>query len=170
MARTETHFIWTGDYAGRLAQLKAAADAAKDDRTPLTGGEEHPYDALAAEYEALKAEADAAGLRLVLRGLRDDEWDALVDAHPPRTDEPFAENDKAFGLNERTSLRPLIFAGLVEPKLETRSRFDDWVAEQDLSRGDLSTIALKVWALTNGTGGTDPKLLPPLPTRVVVES
>lgn len=168
--RTEEHFIWTGDYATRLSRLHAAAEAARDDKTPLLAGEEHPYDELAKEYEALKAEADEAGLRLILRGLRDDEWDDLVDAHPQRTEGPHAEGDKYLGLNERTALRPLLYAGLVEPRFDSRSRFDDWVAEQNLTRGDLNAAALKVWAMTNGSALQDPQLLSPLPTRVDGES
>ncbi len=170
MARTETHFIWVGDYAGRLAQLQAAADAAKDDATPLLGGEEHPYDVLARDYATLLEEAEAAGLRIVVRGLRDDEWDDLVDAHPPRTDEQFADGDKTLGFNERTGLRPLILAGLVEPAIDTRSRFDDWIAEHGLSRGDIKAVAFKVWALTNGVNAVDPKSLPPLPIRDVEQT
>ena len=168
--RTEEHFIWTGDYATRLARLRAAAEAAREDKTPLINGEAHPYDEIAEEYEALKAEADGNGLRLVLRGLRDDEWDALVDEFPPRTDEAHAESDKAWGLNERTSLRPLVYAGLVEPRLASRAEFDAWVVEQGLTRGDLHGAAIKVWSMTNGGGLPDPQLLSPLPTRADDES
>lgn len=163
MARTETHFIWTDDYADRLSNLHAAVAAASKDTTKRTLGEGDPVETLAAEYEALKAEAEESGHRIVLRGLRDDEWDALVDAHPPRTDDEHKDGDKALGFNERTGARHLVHAAMVEPKFDTRTRFDDWLRESDLTRGDVSAMALKAWRLTNGAGYTDPKLLPPLP-------
>ena len=163
MARTETHFIWTDDYADRLSVLRAAVDAATKDTSPRTLADGDPVGALSTEYAELKAEAEAAGHRVVLRGLRDDEWDDLVDAHPPRTDEAHKDGDKALGFNERTGARQLVFAALAEPKFETRTRFDDWLREHDLTRGDVSAMALKAWRLTNGAGYTDPKLLPPLP-------
>ena len=88
----------------------------------------------------------------------------------PRTDEQVADGDKTLGFNERTGLRPLILAGLVEPAIDTRSRFDDWIAEHGLSRGDIKAVAFKVWALTNGVNAVDPKSLPPLPIRDVEQT
>lgn len=171
MPRTETHFIWTEDYADRLATLYAAVEAAaKEQQQPLLQNEAHPYDTLKDEYLSLKAEAEAAGHRVVVRGLRDDEWDALVAAHPPREEGPAAEGDKALGIDESTGMRPMILAALVEPKLESRSRFDDWIVEMEISRGELNAIGMKAWRLTNGMGLVDPKLLPPLPTLAAAEN
>jgi len=164
VARTEEHFIWTDDYAARLNNLEHQARAAKEDSTPLLGGEADPLLEIAEQYEALKAEADAAGLRVVLRGLRDDEWDELIETHPPRTEDQF-ESDKKLGFNEKTGTRALVHAALVEPKFDSRSRFDDWIREHNLTRGDVAALGAKAWALTNGMGYSDPKSLRPLPTR-----
>lgn len=169
MGRTAEHYIWTGDYADRLDAIEAAHKAALADRTPLTAGEQHPAEQLAEEYEQLKGEADNAGLRVMLRGLRDDEWDELVDAHPPRTEEPWAEQDKSLGFDEQSGLRDFVRAGLLSPKHETRSAFDAWIVEHDLGRGDLKMIAAKVWRMTNGGSSIDPKSLPPLPIRTADE-
>ena len=140
------------------------------DKTPLLNGEVDPYETLREQYEALRSEADANGHRLVLRGLRDDEWDDLVEAHPPRTDDKGAEEDKGLGFNKKTGLRALVFATIVEPEFPTRTRFDDWIAETGLTRGELTTIAAKSLRLTNGSGPVDPKSLPLWPTRDAEES
>lgn len=165
MARTTEHFIWTGDYADRLELIKREASAATADTTPMLGGEVDPLTEIAERYEALKAEANEAGLRVVLRGLRDDEWDDLVEAHPPRTEGPRAESDASAMFNERTGTRALVAIGIVDPVLPSRTRFDDWVEENNLTRGDMTALAARVWNLTHGTGYADPKFLPPLPTR-----
>ena len=170
MARTETHFIWTGDYVERLDRLLRAAEAAKDDKAPLLGGEEHPYDVLKAEYEALRAEADQNGQRVVVRGLDDAEWDELADAHPPRTDEAFAEKDAALGFNERAGMRPLIYAALVEPKFDSRAKFDEWVRSLGMTRGDLIALGMRAWRLTNEVDVLDPKSLRALPSRDAEQS
>ena len=170
MARTEEHFIWTGDYADRISRLHAAAEAAKDDTTPSTLSEGDPIAELREEYDTLKAEADEAGLRIVVRALTDDEWYDFADNHPPRTEEPHVDGDKALGFNERAGMRSLILAGLVTPEFSSLPALATWVTEKQLGRGDLNRIGMAIWRLTNGTTSIDPKSLPPLPTRADAES
>lgn len=190
MARTKDHFIWTGDYADRINRLAAAVKAAQADVDDLKARlkdeaeSEEPrllsdvsttradldeaqaaLDALAADYQALKAEAEESGLRVTLRGLSDDEWYDITDNHPPREDERFKENDAALGFNERTGTRDLVMAALADPEFGSRAKFDAWVAEKGLSRGDLAVMMGIAHELTNGMGYTDPKLLRLLPTR-----
>lgn len=164
MARTETHFIWTGDYADRIQKIMTAAEVAKDNPQEKYLNEPDSIRELSEDYERLKAEADEAGLRVVVRALTDDEWYEIVDAHPPRTEEPHADGDKALGFNERTGMRSLILAGLVDPDLSSLSALAAWVIEKQLGRGDLNRLGRAVWRLTNGTTTLDPKSLPPLPT------
>ena len=169
MARTEEHFIWTGDYAARLDRLRRAVAAAVADESPRLLNEGDPAAELAEEYEALKAEAEEKGLRVVLRGLSDIEWDDIADQHPPRTDETYADNDKELGFNERTGGRDIIAAALVEPRL-TRAEFDQWATDNSLTRGDIKALLMKAYRLTHGLGLTDPKSLAPLPTRSADEN
>jgi hypothetical protein len=165
MARTEEHFIWTGDYADRISRLHAAAEAAKDDTSPRSLADGDPIGELREEYDRLREEANDAGLRVVVRALTDDEWYDLTDNHPPRTEDPHKDGDKALGFNERTGMRSLILAGLVTPEFSSLSGLSAWVTDKQLGRGDLNRIGMAIWRLTNGTTSIDPKSLPPLPTR-----
>lgn len=184
MARTTEHFIWTDDYADRVHQLAAAIEAAEADISVLSARLKDERDSdepalatedtttaddladaeearvhLAAEFQALKDEAEAAGLRVTLRGLSDIEWDDLTETHPPRTEEPYAKGDAALGFNERKGMREFVHTALVDPEFTSRSKFDAWVLEKGLTRGDLAAMGKKAWGLTNGMGYTDPKLL-----------
>lgn len=184
MARTTEHFIWTGDYADRVFQLANAVDAAEADISRLTARLEDEQDSdeptlatestttaddlaeaedardrLAVEYQTLKDEAETAGLRVTLRGLSDIEWDELIEKHPPRTEEPYAKGDAALGFNERKGGRDFVHTALVDPEFPSRAKFDAWVLEKDLTRGDIAAMVKKAWSLTNGMGYTDPKLL-----------
>lgn len=154
MARTETK-IYLGASSIRLDELHrqiARAEQATD-APPTSGprrvGQGSDLAALKEEFATLAAEADEAGDFIVVRPLRDDEWDDLCDAHPPRTEAPHADNDEALGFNARTGRRPFIFAALVEPALSTQAEFDAWVERKELTRGELEGIALQVWQLTN---------------------
>lgn len=157
--------LLTEDYDDRLDALWRAAMEARDDTSAGTMDEGDPYLVLKAEYDELKAEAEAAGLRVSYRGLRDDEWDDLVERFPPRTEGPQAEGDKYLGFNEKEGKRALLLAGLVDPKFDNLSRLDEWIRKNDLPRGTVNGLALRIWQVTNGMGPTDPKSLPPSPTR-----
>jgi hypothetical protein len=184
MARTKTLILLNGDYSDRLDDLWRQAvaieererDRQSEQREDNKGGtrrrlgaapqaEAAEYERISGEYDNLKAEAEAAGTHVTLRALRDDEWDELVEAHPARgDDDPAYDSDKALGFNEKTGRRALVQAGLVAPAFESRAKFDTWVRERELSRGDVETMALAVWNLTNRSV-MDPKSLPGFSSR-----
>lgn len=155
MARTETK-IYLGATSIRLDELHRQIARAKQ-AGPEIGTTDGPRrvgqgsDVAKAEeeFDALSAEADEAGDFIVVRPLRDDEWDDLCDSHPPREEKRYADTDDALGFNAKTGRRALIFAALVEPTLATRAEFDSWVERKELTRGELEGVALQVWQLTN---------------------
>lgn len=154
MARTETK-IYLGATSIRLDELnRAIARAEQTGEAPVSSGARRVGEAsdltkMREEFAALTAEADEAGDYIVVRPLRDDEWDDLIDEHPPREEKRYADTDEALGFNAKTGRRALIFAALVEPALATRAEFDAWVERKELTRGELEGVALQVWQLTN---------------------
>jgi hypothetical protein len=155
MARTETK-IYLGAASIRLDELhRTIAQAERSEGAPTSGarrvGEASDVSKLREEFDTLRAEADEAGDYIVVRPLRDDEWDDLCDEHPPREEKRHADTDEALGFNARTGRRALIHAALVEPILATRKEFDSWVERKELTRGELEGVALQVWQLTNRT-------------------
>lgn len=155
MARTETK-IYLGSSSIRLDELNrqiARAERAGDDAAPTSGprrvGQGSDLAKVKEEFGALQARADEAGDFIVVRPLGDGEWDDLVDEHPPREEQRYADSDEALGLNAKTGRRALIFAALVEPALATRAEFDAWVERKELTRGEIEGIALVVWQITN---------------------
>lgn len=155
MARTETKIylgsasIELDELARKIARAEQQPEAATS--SARRGGESSDLTKMRAEFTQLCAETDEAGDFIVVRPLRDDEWDDLCDEHPPRDEKRHAETDEALGFNAKTGRRALIFAALVEPTLATRSEFDGWVERKELTRGELEGVALKVWQLTNRT-------------------
>lgn len=155
MARTETK-IYLGSASIRLDELnRTIAQTERAEGQSSSGarrvGEASDVTKMREEFQALCAEADEAGDFIVVRPLRDDEWDDLCDEHPPREEKRHADSDEALGFNAKTGRRALIFAALVEPTLATRSEFDSWVERKELTRGELEGVALQVWQLTNRT-------------------
>lgn len=155
MARTETK-IYLGAASIRLDDLHRQIERAEqrgDEGVVSSGarrvGEASDLTKMREEFDSLCAEADEAGDYIVVRPLRDDEWDDLCDEHPPREEKRHADTDEALGFNAKTGRRPLIFAALVEPNLASRADFDSWVERKELTRGEVESIALKVWQLTN---------------------
>lgn len=175
MAQTVTRVIPDGDYPSRLNTLYAAAMAAAEDekKNPptLLNGEQPPSVILAAEHEALKAEAeeDARGKRRVvtLRALGRAKWRELKTAHPKRiegdgVDADTAKGDRLAGLNTDTVEDDLVFAAIIDPKFEHRGEYDAWVDE--LSEGEFQMLLRDAWSLVN-IAQVDPKSLPPSQTR-----
>jgi len=153
MARTETK-IYFGAASIRLDELnRSIARAEQQGDAPASGarrvGEASDVTKMREEFNTLCAESDAAGDFIVVRPLRDDEWDDLCDEHPPREEKRHADSDEALGFNAKTGRRPLILAALVEPEIATRAEFDAWVERKKLTRGEIEGIALQVWQLTN---------------------
>lgn len=180
MAQTKTILLMTGDYPDRLNALYAAAQAAKDDDSPQFMGEEDPYTALAAEYEALKAEAEqaaeAAGRKVTLQAIGRRKgidgrpsWRDLKEKHPPRTegDEETVKGDRLAGVNTDSVEDDLVYAALIYPEMSSRGAFDEWV--DNLSEGEFQTILGQAWRLVN-VAQFDPKSLPAWPTRTSGES
>lgn len=166
MARTRTILLLTGDYADRLNVLYAAAKAAEADKSPRLLGDGDPYLELAAEYEALKAEAEADGLRVVLRDPGRKRFRDLRAKHPPRTGEDVdpdtVKADRLAGMNIDAAEDDLLHISVIEPAFTSRAGFDEWLDE--LGEGEFQTLLRAAWELVN-VAQFDPKSLPPLPTR-----
>lgn len=175
MARTTTVHLLTGDYPDRLQALAAAAELARNDKTPLTAAEVHPYDQLAQEYAALKAEAVEAGITVNLAAVGRRTWRSLKEKHPPRSgegvDKETAEGDRLAGVNTDAVEDDLVFesirawqqqSGETVDHIASESAFSDWA--DHLSEGEWQVLVRKAWELANGAR-LDPKDLPPSPTR-----
>lgn len=171
MARTTRVLLLQGDYADRLETLAQAALDARNDKTPLLEGEEHPFDVLNREYEDLKAEAEADAVtqdRAVdLRAIGRTKWRELRAKHPARTEGPGVEGDRLAGVNTEDIEDDLVFASIAEPKFTSRAAFDEWADE--LSEGEWQVLVAKSWELANGAR-LDPKSLPALPIRTTATS
>jgi hypothetical protein len=80
---------------------------------------------LRARVEQLRAQLDECALTLTVRALSDDEWQCLVDEHPPRrkTDRSDGDpRDAEAGWNTTTFPAGLLRAGTVAPDLDE----EDW--------------------------------------------
>lgn len=170
------------DYGQRLDQLEAAAKKARNDNTPLVATERHPYQVLADEHAALKAEADAAadeaGLRVVFDSIGRQLMRKLKARHPARDGEA---GDRVFGANMETMQDDLVHAMLASPAKASCAR-DQRQADQPCGEENPCSRrqAFAEWADSLGYGewnvtavaatehliavASDPKDLPPLPT------
>lgn len=193
MAQTETHWFPDGDYPERLNAAYAALKAAEKhrdsgERPPLLNGQDDPVDVLAAEYNALTAEAKADATEkdrlYTLTAINRPGWHLLKGNHPARTegDADTIKADRIAGLNTDTVEDDLVHASLtapariscagdqrlpnvgcsVENPCAHRAAFIDWL--DSLSVGEFSVIRQQSWGLTN-IAQFDPKSLPALPTR-----
>jgi hypothetical protein len=164
MSRTATILLLTEDYAERLSALYEAAEEALNDETPLLLTEAPPYEALKAEYDALKAEAEEAGTRVVLRAIGRKLWREMKAKHPPRTegDPDVIKQDRLAGVNTDDIEDDLVYASLVEPDLKSRDAYDEWASE--MTEGDFQTVLQRAWSLVN-VSLIDPKSLPASPMR-----
>lgn len=163
MAQTSTIVLLTGDYAERLSQKAEAAKAAEAFDGPLLAGEEHPRDVIAAEYEALKAEAEAASKEaertVTLAAVARPAMRELRVKHPARTegDPDAVKADRIARLNTETVEDDLLYASVVVPKFTSRAQFDEWA--DSLSEGEFRTLVKRAWQLAN-VALIDPKSLP----------
>lgn len=175
MAQTVTRVIPDGDYPARLNKaFNAAVQAAEaEEKNPpkLLNGQESPAEILAAEHEALKAEAeeDARSKRRVitLRALGRAKWRELKAAHPVRLEgddvtAETAKEDRLAGINTDSVEDDLVFASIIEPKFTSRADYDEWVDE--LSEGEFQMLLRDAWSLVN-IAQVDPKSLPPSQIR-----
>lgn len=108
--RTSTVTIYQGDYIDRIRLLERKAEAAREAAGTVRTLDEVPeYLTLAAEHDALVAEAESSAVHVVVRALRRSEWKALVAEHPPRDDN---KGDAAVGVNEDTFKDALVAASV----------------------------------------------------------
>jgi hypothetical protein len=175
MPRTATVHLLTGDYAERLDALWRAATEAAKDTTPLTTLEQHPYEVLRADFNALKAEALEVATTVRLASLRRPTWRALKAKYPPRSgdgvSDEVARGDQIAGLNTDEAEDDLVYESIKAWQDETgetvefatsRAAFDEWADKR--SQGEWDALTSRAWELTNGAR-LDPKELPSLPTR-----
>ena len=155
--RTAVVTIYQGDYLDRITHLEKKAEALEAAQTglPLTNGESPEYLAVAAEHDALVAEAEETAVRIRLKNLPRQEWTAMIAKHPPRTAEKDGVSkqeearDAMVGVNEATFMEELVPASIVEPEVSA----EDLAA---LSFGYFNNLYLTAFAL-NRTVGADPK-------------
>lgn len=171
MARTKTRLLLTGDYEDRLNALYAAALEARDDDSQRTLAEGDPYSDLVEQYQTLKAEAEANGVRVVLQDPGRKKFRDMKAKHPPRTDESVPEDsrkaDERAGFNIAAAEDDVLYITVVEPEFTSRAAFDEWVDE--LGEGEFQTLLADAWGLLTGAR-FDPKALPPSRTRSNDES
>jgi hypothetical protein len=172
MPRTTTVHLLTGDYPDRLADLATAARAALDDESPRAMLDQHPYEALAEQHKALRAEAIEAGTTVNLAALGRTTWRNLKEKHPPRTegDEDTIRGDRLAGVDTDAVEDDLVFESMKAwrdyadekvPEVSSRAAFEEWADK--LSEGEWQVLVMRAWELTNGAR-LDPKDLPSLPT------
>lgn len=170
MAQILTRTFPDGDYPTRLNEAWAAFEAAdrdeqKNGRPPLLAGQPSPAEELAAEYRALKAEADADAAEkrrvVTLKAIGRRQWRPLRESHPPRAgegvDEEVARGDRLAGVNTDAIEDGLVYASVISPEFATRAEFDAWA--DDLSEGEWQTLVRDAWNLVN-VAQYDPKSLP----------
>lgn len=182
MAQQFTIPLLTGDYPQRLEDLKDAAYAARDDKITLYANERHPAEILAEEHEALRIEAEEAGLVVTLEAVGRKSWRRLKAAHPVRTepdvDVDTARVDRRAGVNTDTVEDDLLHASVVEPSeykcahdqpdqsaactvgngCSTRAAYTKWAGD-DLSEGEFQKVLTIAWGLSQ-TAAVGPKALP----------
>lgn len=164
--RKSTILLLTDDYADRLNDLYGQAQAAEREaeRTARRVGEQSDYMRLRDEYEALKASAEAEGIKVTLQSISRPAWRKLKSQHPPRiegVDDDTRNADRLAGVNVDTVEDDLVHASLVEPVFSSRAAFDEWA--DGLSEGEWQVIVRRAWELTN-VARVDPKSLRSLPT------
>ncbi|WP_346536941.1 hypothetical protein [Micromonospora sp. DPT] len=121
--------VWLGadvTLIDEYEELQERLDKLDEQGSPGDSLEGSPArDELRDRLAALRAQLDEYALELRVRALDDDEWQRLVDAHPPRrkTDIDEADvRDAKSGWNTTTFPRALLRAATVEPRLDD----EDW--------------------------------------------
>lgn len=141
--RTSVVTIFQGDYLDRIRHLEAkyAAAVESEKSAPRMLSEVPESMGLAAEHEALVAEAEGTALDITVQALGRKAWRALVAEHPPREG---VDSDVLVGVNESTFKDPLISVSIVSPVL-SEDELDQ------LSDADNDRLYLTAWALNRGT-------------------
>ena len=167
---TRTVHVYRGDYQARLSRLEAQilkAAKANDGETVMLD-ETPENERLAAEYEALAAQASDHRVTVTVQALPRRISKALRAAHPPRkagddgVSDLQARGDMVFGVNEDTFCEALVRGGEVEidgQPVAYRSVVDPELAPEDfeaLSEGAFTELYAAALDLTFGFSA-DPK-------------
>lgn len=153
--RTATVNVYVGDYHDRLDHLERRVLEAADsfDGRSATLDETPEHLALAAEYDALAAEASKHRVEVTLRALGRKQSKELRAAHPPRSGDSATDmqvrGDLVMGVNEETFKDELVRASVIAPEM-TEDDFDN------LSEGAFSVLYATALDLTYGVP-EDPK-------------
>lgn len=178
--RTATVPIYQGDWQQRIGAAFAAAEAmqerakkaekaeASSSRTLDEASEaldlRAQFEELAAEHDALVAEAVESGDRLevTLQAQGRRKWAELVEAYPPRTGDDVPEevrkNDAEMGVNDKAfgeALVPLSIAAISDPEMSVDDLLDG------ISDAQFQLLYGTAFAL-NRAVGADPKAGPRL--------
>ena len=150
--RTAVVTIYQGDYLDRIDYLRRQAEAAAEAEQsgPRRSGQKSEAMRLAAEHDALVAEANETAVHVKVQALGRKAWRELVDAHPPRDGN---DEDKAAGVNEDTFKDALVAASIVEPEMTEGERVDflDYMSSVDYDRIYVTAFSL------NRVVAADPK-------------
>ena len=153
--RKVTVKLYPGNYESELADLldRAMAAKRKEDAAKEAEGASGPQragqksevpplaaesDRLAMQYDTKAAEAEAAGVEVVINEISNTAWQKLADEHPPREDD---ERDKFNALNMST-----FPAALLKVALDPAASVD----LDELSRVHYVKLERAAWNLHNG--------------------
>ena len=178
--RTDVVEIYTGDYLGRIRHLEREYAEARDVYERAVEDEEKAesvrrigsvpesvalkarMDELAAEHDALVAEARDAMIVVRLTTVRRRKYRELADAHPPRDGNT---GDKTLGINALTFREALVPEAIVEVTEDgtTKAWSDYSEAEREdfldtLAESDMERLFGTAYGLVNGFMA-DPKTL-----------
>lgn len=126
-AEIRTLTFYRSDYKERLDALEREAAALEEQAEPRRFGESGEYGRKVAEFEALKKEALADALVVVLQEPTRSEWKELKAKYPPRAEPKDAHDiDVMWGVNVEDVEDDLLYACVIEPHFTTRAAFDEW--------------------------------------------
>lgn len=101
-------------------------------------------DRLAAEYDALMAEARESGIVKILLRAAGRPWRQLKDEHPPRPDN---EYDEMLGVNRATFFEPAVKLCIVDPVV-TDAQYDEFA--EGLSSAQWERVSSTAWQVNEG--------------------
>lgn len=155
--RTSVVTIYGGDYLDRIRHLEQKYEAAvKSEKSAdrlLADDSQSP--ALAAEHEALVAEAEASAVHVTLKALGRKTWRALVASNPARENHA---GDAVVGVNEDTFKDALVPASIISPVLSE----DELDALSDI---DFDRLYFTAFALNRNPAASPKALVSPQSTE-----
>jgi hypothetical protein len=137
----DTVTLYPRNYRAELADLmeRMLAEFRKEEsgETPRRASTKSKASALAREYDAKLAEAEASAIKVELRELSGMEWQELADEHPPRDGHA---RDARAGFNLSTFPHALMVASVGDTELDVES----------LGRSHSKTLEDAAWVLHSG--------------------